>query len=126
MGKARAVSAYVFGLFLLVAGINHFLNPEFYAAFIPYWMSQDFANVSSGIAEIVLGLGLFVPATRRWAAWGALALMTVFLPLHVWDVLRDDPAIGSRTAAWVRLPVQFLFMAWMWWLARDRQPPRTR
>ncbi len=118
MGKTKTVAAYVFGAFLLFAGINHFVNPLFYAAFVPAWMSQDFANISSGIAEIVLGIGLFVPLTRRWAAWGALALMVVFLPLHVWDVLRDDPAIGSRTAAWVRLPIQLLFMAWMWWVAQ--------
>jgi len=118
MGKAKAIAAYVFGAFLLFAGINHFVNPEFYVAFVPAWMSHDFANISSGIAEIVLGIGLFVPFTRRWAAWGALALMVVFLPLHVWDVLRDDPVIGSRTAAWVRLPIQLLFIAWMWWVAQ--------
>lgn len=122
MVKARAVSAYVFGAFLLVAGINHFANPEFYAAFIPAWLQQDFANVGSGIAEIALGVGLFIPAARKWAAWGALVLMTLFLPLHVWDVLRDEPAIGSRTAAWVRLPIQLLLIVWMWWLASGRQP----
>jgi uncharacterized membrane protein len=118
MGKTKAIAAYVFGAFLLFAGINHFVNPGFYAAFVPVWMSQDFANISSGIAEIILGIGLFVPLMRRWAAWGALVLMVVFLPLHVWDVLRDDPAIGSKTAAWVRLPIQLLFMVWMWWLAQ--------
>ncbi len=118
MAKAKAVAAYAFGAFLLVAGINHFIHPEFYAAFVPAWMSQDFANIGSGLAEIVLGIGLFVPFTRRWAAWGALALMIVFLPLHVWDVLRDDPAIGSRAAAWIRLPIQGLFMAWVWWVAQ--------
>lgn len=126
MGKAKAVAAYAFGVFLLAAGINHFVNPEFYAAFVPTWMSQDFANISSGIAEIVLGVGLFIPFTRRWAAWGALVLMIVFLPLHVWDVMRDDPAIGSKAAAWVRLPIQLLFMAWMWWVAQTDSRKFTR
>lgn len=89
-------------------------------------MSLNFANISSGIAEIVLGTGLFIAFTRRWAAWGALALMVVFLPLHIWDVLRDDPAIGSKMAAWVRLPIQLLFMAWMWWVAQTDERRFTR
>ncbi|MCF8258322.1 MAG: hypothetical protein K9J06_12275 [Flavobacteriales bacterium] len=124
MGKAGAISAFVFGAFLLAAGINHFIRPEFYAAFVPAWMSLDFANLGSGIAEIVLGLGLFLPRRRKWAALGAMVLMVVFLPLHVWDVLRDDPAIGSRTAAWVRLVVQLCFILWMGWLALQKSDRR--
>lgn len=119
MHRFKAISAYIFGAFLLFAGVNHFLNPQMYAPFVPSWLPLSFANLSSGILEIILGIGLFISASRKWAAWGALVLMLIFLPIHIWDVLRDDPAIGSATAAYVRLPIQFLFIGWMWWLAKS-------
>jgi uncharacterized membrane protein len=122
MHRLKALAAYVFGIFLLVAGVNHFVNPDFYAAFVPDRMPVGVANWSSGILEVALGIGLLLPKTRRHAAWGALALMTAFLPLHIWDIVREDPAIGSRAMAYVRLPIQLVFIAWLWWVAQ----PETR
>lgn len=118
MRRLKAVAAIAFGVFLFAAGVNHFIHPEFYASFVPSWISEDFANWSSGILETLLGVGLILPPTRRYAAWGGLGLMVAFLPLHIWDVVREDPAIGSATMAYVRLPIQFLFMGWMWWVAQ--------
>jgi uncharacterized membrane protein len=121
MQRLKSIAAFAFGAFLVFGGINHFLNPEFYVPFVPSWISLELANWSSGILEVIFGVGLFFPKSRRWSAWGAFGLMLCFLPLHVWDVFRDDPAIGSATAAYIRLPVQFLFIAWTWWLAQPSE-----
>ncbi len=118
MFSKKAIAAYVFGAFLLLGGVNHFLKPEFYAPFVPSQISLEFANWSSGILELILGLGLFFSRVRIIAAWGVFCLMLAFLPLHIWDVFRYDPAIGSATAAYIRLPFQFFFILWTWWLAQ--------
>jgi hypothetical protein len=47
-----------------------------------------------------------------------LVLMLIFLPLHTYDVFVDNPAIGSHKAAMIRLPVQFLFIAWAWFISK--------
>ena len=44
--------------------------------------------------------------------------MLAFLPVHVWDVFRADPAIGTHGAALVRLPFQFVFILWAWLVAK--------
>ena len=40
--------------------------------------------------------------------------MLLLLPLHIIDLFRDKPVIGSMTAAIIRIPIQFLliFLAW--------------
>jgi hypothetical protein len=45
--------------------------------------------------------------------------MILFLPLHVIDVFRGDPAVGSHQAALIRLPVQFVFIFWAWFCHRN-------
>lgn len=42
--------------------------------------------------------------------------MIVFLPIHIWDVTKEIPAIGSKTAAGIRLGIQFLLIAAGWWI----------
>ncbi|MEM6801193.1 MAG: DoxX family membrane protein, partial [Bacteroidota bacterium] len=105
--------------FMVYGGINHFLNPTFYEAFMPDFFPKDLANYASGIAEIGLGIALLIPRYRKTAAWGLIALMIIFLPLHIWDLFKEAPAIGSKTAAWIRIPIQFLFIAWIWWLGQE-------
>jgi uncharacterized membrane protein len=40
--------------------------------------------------------------------------MIAFLPLHIIDVFLDNPAIGSKTLAYIRLPLQFVLIFWAW------------
>lgn len=101
---------FLFGAFMIFGGINHFLKPEMYVPFIPDFLPQSFINLSSGILEIVLGIGVFIPKTRLKACRGIFILMLLFLPLHIWDLFKEHPAIGSHQAAMIRVPVQLLFI----------------
>ena len=48
------------------AGVAHFARPDFFESIVPDWIPDaELANRSSGAAEIVLGLGLLAPRTRR-------------------------------------------------------------
>jgi uncharacterized membrane protein len=49
---------------------------------------------------------------------GILAMMLVFLPLHIWDIFRENPAIGSHKVALIRLPIQFVLIAWAWFISK--------
>lgn len=107
---------YAFAVLLLVAGAYHFINPTFYYPYMPDWFPKSLANAAAGLVEIVIGIGLLVPDWRTYATWAALALMVVFLPLHVADLLKAQPAIGSKGAAVIRLILQFILI---WWLYRE-------
>jgi len=57
-----------------------------------------------------------IPRYRSLGTLGILLLMLAFLPLHVMDVFSDQPAIESHQLALIRLPIQFVFILWAWFI----------
>ena len=108
-----------FGIFMIFGGILHFVMPDFYNAFIPDALPKLAINILGGLIELTLGIGLFIAKYKQKAALGILVLMLLFLPLHVWDVFRESPAIGSHAAALLRLPLQFVLIGWAWFISRN-------
>jgi len=127
----RASFRWFVALFFLAAGANHFRAPEMYAGMMPSWLPwPEAANYLSGAAEIAGAIGILLPATRRLAGWGLLALLIAIFPanLHVALQGRMPPFDISPVVLWLRLPFQAVFMAAVWWVAvadpsRHRSPP---
>jgi uncharacterized membrane protein len=109
------ISAAIFGAFMVLGGVVHFINPTMYDPFIPDALPKLAVNYAGGVVEIGLGLGVFVAALRKWALLGILLLMWAFLPLHVLDIFKEVPAVGSHLAAYIRLPLQFVLIYWAWY-----------
>lgn len=101
---------------MILAGAMHFINPEMYYPFIPDFFPKDLVNYASGILEIMVGIAAMIPRFRSLGTLGILLLMLAFLPLHVMDVFSDHPAIGSHQRALIRLPIQFVFILWAWFI----------
>lgn len=116
MKNLKLILTYFFAAFLIFGGINHFIKPEMYAPFIHDFLPSLAINYLTGIAEIAVGVGVFIPRYRSMATFGILLMMLVFLPLHVFDVFKENPAIGSHQAALIRLPLQFVLIAWAWFI----------
>ncbi|MEM6698217.1 MAG: hypothetical protein AAF806_15045 [Bacteroidota bacterium] len=102
---------------MLFSAYNHIVKPDFYAPFIPDFISKDFANISSTILEAIVGIALIIPKYRHWGGLGFALLMIAFLPIHVWDLFKETPAIGSMNAAIIRVLVQFIliYLGWRIW-----------
>lgn len=100
----------IFGIFFCYAGIMHIIKPKFFKYFIPDFLPKLLVNYVVGIIEFGLGLGLFFPSITKNAAAGIFILLILFLPIHIWDVTKIRPAIGSKKLAIVRIPLQFLLM----------------
>jgi uncharacterized membrane protein len=105
------------------AGANHFINPAPYIAMMPGALPAPAALVYiSGIAEILGGLGLILPATRKLAAWGLIALFVAVFPANVNMALNElvSRPLGTTKvpvwALWARLPLQLVFIAWAYWV----------
>ena len=99
---------------MLLGAIGHIMNPDFYGPMIPSFISKSFANWAATIVEAAIGIGLIIPSTRKFAAWGFFLLMLAFLPIHIWDVFREEPAVGSRVGAYIRLALQFVLIYGGW------------
>ena len=110
------VSIFLAGL-MMVSGIYHLYNPEFYVPIVPPRFPFLLAVVYlSGIIELLLGIiTLFLNQKyTKYGLFGIFILMVIFLPLHLSDALKDQPIIGSHTVANVRLFFQFVLI-WLSW-----------
>ena len=120
MSRVKSVLLVVQALFYVAAGINHFRSPDFYLAIMPPWMPWHRELVAlSGVAEIVLGALLLPRVTRRFAAWGIVAMLIAFLPVHVHMLVNAELYPQVPVAfLWLRFPIQAVLIAWAWWYTR--------
>ena len=105
------------GAFYAFAGVNHFWHPAFYTNIMPLYFPWHLELVYlSGIAEILLGVGVCIERTRRVSAWLIVAMLLSFLPIHIDMLLHHADRFGSVPLAglWLRLPLQGLFIFWAW------------
>lgn len=116
MAALKYVFLYLIAVFLLLGAYGHIANPEFYRPLTPPFIPLNVANILAAIVEAALGVGLLIPQTRNLAGLGFLILMVIFLPLHVWDLLKEAPAMGSVQGAVIRLLLQFLLIYAGWWI----------
>ena len=111
---------WLFGILFVLAGLNHFRNPNFYINIMPPYLPWHRELVAiSGVAEVVLGVMVLF---RRWAAlagWGLIALLIAVFPANLHMAMHPElfPSI-SPVALWLRLPLQGLLVAWAYWYTR--------
>ncbi len=109
-------------LFYVASGVNHFWHPAFYIGIMPdhYFQPATMVQVS-GAAEILGGIGLAIPLSRRVSAIGLALLLVVFLDVHVF-MLRHAERFPEVPAwvLWARFPLQGVLIAWALYYARNR------
>mgnify|MGYP006306230575 CR=1 FL=1 len=104
----------VMGILYIVAGMAHWFFPRVYRGIMPPWIPAKNALIwISGVAEVSLGLALFIPGLQRIALFGIIAMLATFLPVHVYMVRHASRFPGiPKWLLWVRLPLQLLLMYW--------------
>ena len=114
----RRISPVVLAIFFIAAGINHFVHPGVYARIVPPWLPAPAVLVQiSGACEILGGIGVMIPRTRRFACAGLIALLIAVFPANVQMAQHPElyADLGRAPAFYVRLPVQLVLIAWVWW-----------
>jgi uncharacterized membrane protein len=117
-GYASAI-AVVLAVFMIIAGVMHFLNEAFYLKLMPPYLPAHRELVYiSGLFEIVLGALLLVPRFTRLAAWGIILLLIAVFPANIYIYQHPDLLPAPAWLHLLRLPLQGLFIAWAWWHTR--------
>lgn len=87
-------------------------------AFIPYKKQVVYIT---GVIEIAAAVGLLIPATRTLTAWCLILFFVVLTPANINAAMKhlnmekatfDGP---GREYLWFRMPLQLLFIAWVYW-----------
>lgn len=112
-GGERLARAMALGL--VAIGILHFLAPGGFERIVPRALGHARLLVYlSGIAEIVSGVMVAVPRTRRTGALFAAATIIAVYPAN-WQMALDagfPPRDAYSWGAWLRLPFQ-VPMVWL-------------
>ena len=122
LGKWIAVGSL--SALLISSGVLHLVRPEVYLPMMPPYLPAHLPLVYlSGVFEILGGVGMLLPWTRRWAGLGVIALLIAIFPANIYIAMNDIPVAGHDVPLWghlLRLPLQAV-MIWMaWWGTRGR------
>ena len=121
-GRAGRASRRILGGFFIAAGLNHFLSPRFYEAMVPPTLQDERKRIVqvSGVAELLGGLGVLIPSTRRLSGVGLIALLAAVFPANLY--MAREPERFKKVPRWAlyaRLPLQPLMMLWAWRATRS-------
>ena len=109
--KSLNILAIIFLCLIMISGAyNHIANPDFYNGFIPDFFPKLLVNYFSAVVELIIGVLIIFPKWRKMGSLLFIGLMIAFFPIHIWDLLKEVPAVGSKEAAIIRLVVQFIFI----------------
>ncbi len=116
----KASLGFLAALFL-TSGICHFLLTRFFLEIMPpYLPFHREAVYISGVFELLGGLGLLRPSTRRVAGKGLFALTVMVTPanVHMWLNPELFPAFSPALLFW-RLPAQAVLLGIIWFSTMD-------
>jgi uncharacterized membrane protein len=124
LSTAQRIAVALAAVFYIAAGSLHFIKPAPYLRIMPSYIPWHPEMVRvSGAFEILGGLGLLVPATRRAAAFGLVALLIAVFPANLYMAMHPVEAGAAGIApalSWGRLPMQALLIWWLLWCTRPR------
>ena len=124
MKNIKFTTIVIMSLFYIWVGINHFIDPAWFVKIMPPYLPFHYEAVYvSGFFEILFGLMLIIPGSRRYAAWGLILLLIAVYPANIYLAFNEDPqiaiGISAFAASWVRLPIQFIFLGLAYWHSKD-------
>ncbi|WP_298246406.1 hypothetical protein [uncultured Christiangramia sp.] len=105
---------YLMSIMYIFAGIMHFLKPKMYMRIMPrYLPAHKQLVLLSGLAEILLGIGLLFTTTRNASIYGIVIMLLIFLLVHFY--MLSSKKAAARISRWIliaRIPLQFVLIWW--------------
>ena len=123
MSTLELVALWFLALAMIAIGVLHFVQPKPFVRIVPKYLPAPLTLVYvSGFFEILGGVGLLIPQTRVWAAWGLIALYIAVFPANIY-MLTDNVSLDPkkpipRWILWARLPFQLVFIAWAYYFTK--------
>ena len=111
----KNLSVYIMGIIYIYLGILHFTNTDFYLPYMPKYLPYHWELIiASGIAEIVLGIGVFFKKYRNYSLWGIILMLVIFMSVH-FNMLIPKYSLGNPLYQLIlRIFLQFGLIYWAW------------
>ena len=126
--RGRRRSRFALAGLLTTTGAAHLVIPRAFERLVPGWVpgSPGVVNLLATAAELGSAALLLRRGTARAGGWAALFTFAVVWVANIDAAFGDGTPgvpgwLGSREAAWLRVPLQLPLLWWAWTLARTRR-----
>ncbi|MGB3774909.1 MAG: hypothetical protein WA951_06595 [Leeuwenhoekiella sp.] len=111
---------YLMGAMYVVAGCFHFIKPAMYLRIMPrYLPAPQMLVYLSGLAEILLGVGVCFAMTKNYALYGIMLMLLLFFMVHIHMLSSEKAAAGlPQWLLIVRIFMQFGLIYWAYYYLR--------
>lgn len=106
---------YLLAFAMTAVGVLHFVTPGPFVELMPRAFPEPTRVplvVLSGVFEVLGGLGLLPERSRRFSAFGLMALYVAVFPANLRMAMDPEHFKVPLAVAYGRLPFQLLFLAW--------------
>jgi len=122
---ANVFKLYLTLLFGFIGLYGHLIHPKSVVELIPpFFPMRTGLSYASGVLELMFAVLLWT----RWAritGWVIIAYLVLVLPFNIygWTVPGNAPSyLNSPYYLWLRVPMQAVFIAFAWVVARGDKP----
>ena len=86
------------GSFFIYVGILHFTDTSWFEPIVPPILgSATFWVLASGVAEILVGIGLIIPNTRELSGYASASLLVLLYPANLYMWIFDVELGGGES-----------------------------
>ncbi len=106
---------YLLAVAMVAVGVLHFATPAFFVGIMPRMLPTSThlpLVLVSGVFEILGGVGLLPARTRRFSAFGLMALYVCVFPANLRMAMEPETFHVAAAATYARLPLQLVLIAW--------------
>ena len=107
-------------------GIRHFTNPQYFLDIVPPQLpSKLFMVYLTGLIEVVGGVAILLPKTRKAGAYLLIFLLVSVFPANIYLYVSETPQslLGiSKMDALIRMPFQTPLILLAYWHSKENHP----
>ena len=123
MRYIKLFTIYFMSIAYTYVGVRHFIDPDFFLAIMPNYLSMHlFFVYLTGLMEVVFGLLLAFRKTRKFASYGLIVLLLIVFPANIHLVeseLSQSILEVSKEQTIIRLPFQGLLLILAYWHSKN-------
>ena len=124
--KYKTLTIFVMGVMYVFIGVKHFTDPQYFLDIVPPQLPfKLFLVYLTGLIEVVGGVAILAPKTRKAGAYLLIFLLVSVFPANIYLYVSETPQslLGiSETDALIRMPFQIPLILLAYWHSKKNHP----
>ena len=122
----KSLTIYVMSIMYIFIGITHFTDPQYFLDIVPPQLPfKLFLVYFTGLIEVVGGVAILAPKTRKAGAYLLIFLLVSVFPANIYLYVSETPQslLGiSEADALIRMPFQIPLILLAYWHSKKNHP----